>query len=62
VERQWCMDMEETEDIEGEAEGRSTSMPDMPGLSERHIVFRSSPLTLPAGVLMFMGSLPLGMG
>lgn len=40
----------------------STSMPERLGLSEIHIELISSPLTLPAGVLMLIGSLPLGMG
>jgi len=45
--------------MDGEPEGTSTSIPERLGLSEMHI---SSPLTLPAGVLMFMGSVPMGKG
>lgn len=62
MERQWLMDIEDMEDMDGEPDGTSTSIPERLGLSEIHIVLMSSPLTLPAGVLMFMGSLPLGTG
>jgi len=59
VDRQWLIDMEDMEDIEGEPEGTSTSIPERLGLSEMYI---SSPLTLPAGVLIFIGSVPVGKG